>query len=162
MAVIARLDVEIALADGRQSPAALAIQRGVRRLFAGLGACSLAEVTLASGRRADVMALHPDGGITIVEIKSCLADFRADRKWETYRDYCDRLFFAVDADFPCEILPDGVGLIAADRFGAAMVRDAPPHPLAGARRKAVTLRFARAAALRLHALADPDGAAFPE
>ncbi len=158
MAVIARLDIEIALADGRQSPAALAIQRGVRRLFAGLGASSLPEVTLASGRRADVMALYPDGGLAIVEVKSCLADFRADRKWESYRDFCDRLYFAVDADFPCEVLPEDVGLIAADRFGAAIVRHAPAHPLAGARRKAVTLRFARAAALRLHALADPDAA----
>lgn len=160
MTAIARLEIEIALADGRQSDAALAIQRGARRLLSAMGAASLPEMTLANGRRADLFALHDDGTITIIEIKSCLADFRVDRKWHFYRDFCDRLYFAVDADFPAHVLPEDAGLIVADRFGAAVLREPSPHPLAGARRKALTLRFARAGALRLHALADPEGAAF--
>jgi len=155
----ARLDIiATALVDGRQSPAASAIQRGVRRLYAGLGAVSITELTLASWRRADVAVLAPDGSISIVEIKSCLADFRADQKWQEYRDWCDHLFFAVDSAFPVEVLPQDAGLIMADAYGAMMLREAPYHPLGAARRKAVTLRFARAAASRLHGLADPDGA----
>jgi hypothetical protein len=145
--------------DGRQSAAAAAIQRGVRRLYASLGAASLTELTLASGRRADVMALDPSGAITIVEIKSCLADFRADGKWPDYRDFCDRFLFAVGPDFPLDVLPDETGLIVADGYGAHILREPPHHPLAGARRKALTARFARVAAARLHALVDPEGAA---
>ncbi|MCG6122740.1 MAG: MmcB family DNA repair protein [Microvirga sp.] len=141
--------------DARQSPTALAVQRGVRRLFARLDMASLAELTLASGRRADIVSLGRDGGLAIVEIKSCLADFRADRKWEGYRDFCDRFYFAVTQDFPTGVLPPETGLILADAFGAEIVREAPTHPLAGARRKAVTLRFARAAAGALHGLVDP-------
>ncbi|MDJ1158812.1 MmcB family DNA repair protein [Chelatococcus sp. SYSU_G07232] len=147
------------LDDGRQSPAAASLQRGVRRLFAGLGHASVTELTLASGRRADVVALAPDGTLTIVEIKSSVVDFRTDGKWHTYRDFCDRLHFAVGHDFPTEILPEDVGIIVADAYGAAILREAPVHPLAGARRKAVTLRFAQAAAARLHALSDPEAAA---
>jgi hypothetical protein len=145
--------------DGRQSATAAGIQRGVRRLFARLGHATLPEFTLASGRRADVIALAPDGCLTIVEIKSSVADFRADRKWPDYRDFCDRFFFAVPETVPTEILPETTGLIVADSFGAAILREAPGHPLAGARRKAVTLRFARAAAGLLHALADPEAVA---
>jgi hypothetical protein len=145
--------------DGRQSIIAAGVQRGVRRLFAQRGHATLPEFTLANGRRADVIALAPDGTLAIVEIKSCVADFRADRKWPDYRDFCDRFFFAVPATVPCEILPESAGLILADAFGAAVIREAPAHPLPGARRKAVTLRFARAAAGALHALADPEGVA---
>jgi hypothetical protein len=144
-------------ADGRQSPVAAGIQRGVRRLFAQLGHVSLPEFTLANGRRADLMALAPDGSLTIVEIKSSVADFRADRKWPGYEDFCDRFYFAVPETLPFDILPEDRGLIVADSFGAAVLREAAHHPLAGARRKAVTLRFAHAAASLLHALADPDG-----
>lgn len=145
--------------DGRQSPAALAIQRGVRRLFARMEMASLTELTLASGRRADVISLGRDGALVIVEIKSCLADFRADRKWPDYRDFCDRFYFAVGHDFPHDALPEETGLIVADGFGAQIVREAPEHPLAAARRKAVTLRFARAGAGALHALVDPQAGA---
>jgi hypothetical protein len=145
--------------DGRQSATALGVQRGVRRLFAQLGHATLPEFTLASGRRADVIALAPDGRLTIVEIKSSVADFRADRKWPDYRDFCDRFFFAIPETVPIEILPDTAGLIVADSFGAAILREPSDHPLAGARRKAVTLRFARAAAGLLHMLADPDALA---
>jgi hypothetical protein len=142
--------------DGRQSPVAAGIQRGVRRLFAQLGHVTIPELTLANGRRADIMALAPDGLLTIVEIKSSIADFRADRKWPDYEDFCDRFYFAVPETVPFDILPGDRGLIVADGFGAAIMREAVHHPLAGARRKAVTLRFAHAAASALHALADPD------
>jgi hypothetical protein len=144
--------------DGRQSPTALAVGLGARRLLASHGFASVTELTLASGRRADIIALGANGAIWIVEIKSSVADFRADGKWPDYRDYCDRFFFAVPNGFPTDILPDESGLILADSFGAAMVREAPEHRLAGARRKAVTLRFAQAAAGRLHMLIDPQGA----
>jgi hypothetical protein len=117
------------------------------------------ELALASGRRTDIVALGPDGTIWIIEIKSSVADFRADAKWPGYRDFCDRFSFAVPEDFPTEILPADAGLVLADGFGAAVVREAPEHRLVGARRKAVTLRFAHAAAGRLHALVDPQGAA---
>jgi hypothetical protein len=142
--------------DGRQSAAA-AIQRGVRRLLAQRDMVSLAEVSLASGRCADIMAIGPDGTITIVEIKSCRADFMADRKWADYRAFCDRFYFAVDASFPLAVLPEGVGLIMADSFGAETLQAPESHPLVAARRKAVTLRFARKAASALHAIADPEG-----
>jgi hypothetical protein len=147
--------------DGRQSVAALAVQRGVRRLFAQLGAVTVTELTLASGRRADVVALSRDGVLTIVEVKSSVADFRADRKWGEYRDFCDRFYFAIPDTVPPDIIPKEAGLILADGFGAAILREASPHPLAGARRKAVTLRFARSAAAMLHALADPQ-ASYPD
>lgn len=144
--------------DGRQSQTALAVALGTRRLLASHGFTSVTELTLASGRRADIAALGPDGTIWIVEIKSSVADFRADSKWLDYRDFCDRFSFAVPETFPTEILPADAGLILADSFGAAVAREAPEHRLAGARRKAVTLRFAHAAAGRLHMLVDPQGA----
>ena len=143
--------------DRRQSPMAAGVQRGVRRLFAQLGHVSLPEFTLANGRRADVIALGPDGLLTIIEIKSSVADFRADRKWPNYEDFCDRFYFAVPETVPVDILPADRGLILADSFGAAIMREARHHALAGARRKAVMLRFAHAAAATLHALSDPDG-----
>src|SRR3954467_2799170 len=121
--------------DGRQSATAAGVQRGVRRLFAQLGHVTLPEVTLANGRRADVIALAPDGHLTIVEIKSSVADFRADRKWPDYPHFCDPLFFPVPETGPLEILPESAGIIMADAFGAASLRDAPCHPPAGARRK---------------------------
>jgi hypothetical protein len=144
--------------DGRQSQTALEVAVGTRRLLAGHGFASVTELTLASGRRADIVAVGGDGAIWIVEIKSCVADFRADGKWPDYRDFCDRFSFAVPTDFPTGILPDDAGLILADAFGAAVVREAPEHRLKGARRKAVLLRFAHAAAGRLHTLVDPQGA----
>lgn len=120
-----------------------------------LGHSVVTELPLSSGHRADIVSLGQDGTLWIVEIKSSLADFQADSKWPYYRGHCDRLFFAVAPDFPADVLPEDTGLILADRFGAEMAREAPEHKLAGGRRKAVTLRFARAAALRLHAVHDP-------
>ena len=144
--------------DGRQSQTALGIALGTRRLLASHGFTSLPELTLASGRRADIVGLGPDGTIWILEIKSSVADFRADGKWPDYRDFCDRFSFAVPDDFPIDILPADAGLVLADAFGAAVAREAPEHRLVAARRKAVTLRFAHAAAGRLHSLVDPQGA----
>jgi hypothetical protein len=144
------------LADRRQSPAALDISRGTRRMLLAHGLTSLTEVTMASGRRADIMTLSERGDIWIVEIKSSVEDFRADQKWPEYRDYCDRLFFAVNPLFPLDLLPSDTGLIVADRFGGELIREAPAHPLAPARRKVLTVRLARLGAMRLLALADPE------
>jgi hypothetical protein len=105
-------------------------------------------VTLPNGRRADLMALGRKGDIFIVEVKSGLDDFRTDLKWHEYGPYCDAFAFAVAPEFPREILPAEPGLIVADGFGGAVVRPPPHAPLAGARRKALTLAFARLAALR--------------
>lgn len=135
------------------------ILRGVQRLLRSHNFVSLAEMPLANSRRADVLALGPSNTmanpIWIVEIKSSIADFRADQKWPEYRDYCDALFFAVTPDFPNEILPADTGLILADAFGGEIIRPAPEHLLTTARRKALITSFAVLAARRLHALTDP-------
>lgn len=134
---------------------ARAILRGTQRLLRALDFESLSEVTLGNGRRADVLALKRNGEIWIVEIKSSIADFRADQKWPEYREYCDALFFAVAPDFPTGILPQDAGLILADAYGGDLVRQSPSHPLTTARRKALTLSIARTASMRLLAQIDP-------
>ena len=136
-------------------PAARLILRGVQRILKAHGLESLPEVVLANGRRADVMALAANGDCWIVEIKSSIADFRSDNKWPEYRDYCDRLFFAVAPDFPVEILPNDTGLILADRYDGEIVRNAPEARLTAPRRKAITLAFARVAAARLMHATEP-------
>lgn len=141
--------------DGRQSATALMIQRGVARLLRASNFAALPEFTLASGRRADVMAISEAGEIWIVEIKSSPEDFRSDAKWPEYRDWCDRLFFAISTDMEPDLMPADAGLIIADGWGAEIIRHADAAILHAARRKAVTLAFARAAALRLHGLYDP-------
>src|SRR5579863_3209736 len=113
----------LTLVDGRQSDMALAIARGTRRLLRNLRFSTLTELPLASGRRADVVALAADGTIVIVEIKSSLADFRADQKWPDYRAHCDRLYFAISDNLAPEIMPAEAGLIVADAFGAAVLRE---------------------------------------
>jgi hypothetical protein len=125
------------------------LARGVQRLLLDHGLSPLLEVPLANGRRADVMALSPTGEIWIVETKSCLADFACDEKWPDYLEFCERFFFAVTEDFPRDQIPENAGLIVADGFGGAIIRDYAVTPLAPARRKAVTLLFARLAAQRL-------------
>lgn len=129
--------------------------RGVGRLMRALGFASLNELPLPNGRRADVIGLSPSGDIWIVEVKSGVEDFRVDNKWPEYRDFSDALFFAVAPGFPVDILPADTGLILADRYGGEIVRQAPELRLAAARRKSMTLRFARAAALTLQMVADP-------
>jgi len=142
--------------DGRQSATAAAIQKGVCRHLRAAGFATLTEFTLASGRRVDVMGLSPSGQIWIIEIKSSLEDFRADLKWPEYRDFCDRLYFAITTDLQPEIMPVEAGLIIADAWGAEVQRDPAEHFLHASRRKAMTLSFARSAALRLHGLYDPE------
>ena len=144
------------LVDGRQSERAMIVRRGVQRLLVEMGAAVLPELSLVSGRRADLVAVCPKGRIWIVEIKSCLADFQADHKWEDYRAHCDRLYFAVDPDFPRDVIPDEAGLILADRYGAQVLREPDEHPLAGATRRMMALHLAHTTAHRLHALCDPE------
>jgi len=143
--------------DGRQSETALAVARGTARLLHAHGFCVVSELPLPSGRRADLTAVSASGEVWIVEIKSSVADFRADQKWQDYRAHCDRLFFATSQDVPCEIFPPDTGLIVADAFGAAFYCEAPEHKLAAATRKSMLLLIARAAATRLQSLIDPNG-----
>ena len=141
--------------DGRQSEVAAQLQRGVCRAFRALGHSVVTELPLANGRRADVVALSGAGDVHIVEIKSCLIDYRTDHKWHDYLAFCDRLYFAVSPEFPCDVIPGEVGLLLADRYGAELVREAEEARLNAARRKAMMLCFARAAALRLQFHLDP-------
>ncbi len=124
------------------------VTRGAARLLHALGFAALAEVTLPNGRRADLMALGRRGEIFIVEVKSGLHDFRSDQKWGEYLAYCDAFAFAVAPEFPRDHLPAEPGLIVADGFGGAVIREPPRAALAGARRKALTLAFGRLAAMR--------------
>lgn len=133
------------------------LARGVARALRGLGFVSVEEMVPVPGLRVDLMALGPKGEIWVIECKSGRADFRADRKWQGYLDWCDRFFWAVDGAFPTDLLPAETGLILADAYDAEILRMAPETPLAAARRKAVTQKFARAAAGRLQALRDPMG-----
>ena len=126
----------------------LGVTRGAARLLADMGYAPLLEVCLPNGRRADVMALGRKGDIVIVEVKSGIEDYRVDRKWPEYAPFCDAFFFAVAPEFPEGVLPDEPGLIVADQFGGAVVRDAPVAPLSPARRKALTIAFGRLAAMR--------------
>src|SRR5258708_39100790 len=141
--------------DAGEKRTGLRLARGVCRALQQHGYASLLEFALANGRRADVMALGRAGEIAIVEIKSSLADFRADRKWPDYWEFCDRLYFAVAADFPRHLIPAECGLIVADPFGASLLRESPLQPLNAARRRAVTLRFALVGAQRLRRTLDP-------
>ncbi|MEX0957277.1 MAG: MmcB family DNA repair protein [Dehalococcoidia bacterium] len=139
------------LADGRQSDRALLVRRGVQRLLLEAGAAALPELSLKTGRRADLVALSRSGEIWIVEIKSSIEDFRVDRKWHEYRAFCDRFFFATHPGVPAEIFPEDCGFILSDGYGAEILRDAPEHRLPAPTRKALTLRFARASASRITA-----------
>jgi hypothetical protein len=123
--------------------------------MAGLNFACLTEFVPQRGLRVDVMALGPKGELWVIECKSSRADFRSDGKWDGYLDWCDRYFWAVDADFPVDILPEGTGLIIADGYNAEVIRMAPEVKLAGARRKALTLKFARDTARRLQRQLDP-------
>ncbi|HEY1934269.1 MAG TPA: MmcB family DNA repair protein [Acetobacteraceae bacterium] len=138
---------------------ALAIRRATARLCRRLDWAPLHEVPLPNGRRADILALRPDGGFVCIEVKSGPRDFLVDLKWPDYREFADALFFAVDTDFPQALLPAQTGLIVAAGIEAELLRDAPAHPVAPARRRAQLQRFALLAAGRLAALEDPDGVA---
>jgi hypothetical protein len=136
---------------------AVLIRRAVARLCGRLDWAPLHEVTLPNFRRADILALRPDGGFVCIEVKSGPRDFLVDTKWPDYRDFADALYFAVDSDFPQALLPVEVGLIVAAGLEAELVRDAPSHPVPAARRRALLHRFAVLAAGRLAAVEDPAG-----
>ncbi len=125
-----------------------AVTRGAARLMIALGWAPVAEMPLPNGRRADLMVLGPKGELAIIEVKSSLEDYRCDLKWGEYAPYCDAFYFAVAPEFPREIIPEGCGVIVADGFGGAILTPSPIAPLAPARRKALTLAFARLAAIR--------------
>ena len=131
------------------------MRRAAARLCVLLGWAPVHEVSLPNGRRADILALRPDGRFVCIEVKSGARDFLADQKWPEYRDYCDALYFAVDLDFPQELLPAEVGLIVAAGLAAELLREAPVHPLAASRRRSLLQRFATLAATRLTLLEDP-------
>lgn len=131
------------------------LARGVCRHLAAMGFATLEEFTPERGKRLDVLALGPKGEFWVIECKSSRADFTSDAKWTGYLDWGDRYFWAVGADFPVELLPDDTGLILADAYDAEVVRLGPEVKLAPARRRAVTQRFARMAALRLQGWRDP-------
>ena len=137
----------------------LAVTRAAARFCALRGWAPVEQVPLPDGRRADILALQPTGDFTIIEVKSCARDYLSDGKWPDYRAWCDRLYFAVDLDFPQDLLPDDIGLIVAEDREAALLRDAPEHRLAPARRRSLLHRYAMLAGGRLAALADPAGAA---
>lgn len=135
------------------------LARGVCRYLVSSGFSPVTEFSPTRGLRTDVFALGPKGEVWIVECKSSLTDFRTDEKWRGYLDWCDAYFFAVDETFPQEVLPDDEGLIVADEYFADIIRPSAERRLAGARRKALTLKFARHAALRLRGATDPGVAA---
>jgi hypothetical protein len=141
-------------------PIATEVARGVTRLFCRQDLFAVCEMPLANGRRADLMALDSKGGLTIVEIKVAKSDLIGDGKWLDYLDYCDRFFWAVPPHLAAILeqeryLPNAAGLIVADRYDAAVIREAALRPLAPARRRAELLQFARRAARRLSAQVDP-------
>nr|WP_281392800.1 MmcB family DNA repair protein [Roseospira goensis] len=143
------------LVDSDAAAMTRGITRGVCRHLANTGHAVLTEVKLPNRRRADVVALDPDGRVVIVEVKSVLADYRADGKWREYLPYCDVFAFAVAETFPVDVLPAECGLVVADPWGAEVVRLMTLAPLHPSRRRAMTLRFAQAAAERLQRLVDP-------
>lgn len=141
-------------------PVAAEVARGVTRLFCRQDLFAMCEVPLPNNRRADLMGIDAKGRLTIVEIKVSRADLAGDAKWTDYLDYCDRFFWAVPGQLAGlleeeRFLPEAAGVIVADRYDAAILREAPSRPLAPARRKAELLRFARRAARRLSAQIDP-------
>jgi hypothetical protein len=138
---------------------ALAIRRATALLCLRLGWSPVHEVPLPNFRRADILALRGDGGFACIEVKSGVRDFQTDAKWPQYREYADALYFAVDDDFPAGLLPSDTGLIVACGREAELVREAPSHPLASSRRRALLHRFAVLAAQRLATRDDPDGIA---
>ena len=138
---------------------AAAIRRAAALLCVQLGWAPVHEVPLPNGRRADILALRADGGFACIEVKSGPRDFLVDTKWPEYRDYSDELYFAVDLDFPVDLLPEDAGLIVAADPGADILREAPAPKLPPTRRRALLHRFAHIAATRLVSLEDPTGTA---
>ncbi|WP_417605542.1 MmcB family DNA repair protein [Primorskyibacter flagellatus] len=134
------------------------LARGVARHLLALGFVSVEEFVPDRGLRVDVAALGPRGELWVIECKSSRADFMCDAKWQGYLQWCDRFFWAVDQDFPTDLLPEETGLIIADAYDAEILRMAPEDRLAGARRTVLTRKIAQHAARRLQGLRDPDAA----
>lgn len=132
------------------------LARGVSRMLHAHGFVSIEEFAPKRGLRVDVMGLGPKGELWVIECKSCRGDFRADAKWQGYLDWCDRFFWAVDTEFPTDLLPPDTGLMIADAYDAEIIRMALEQKLPGQRRKAMIQKFATHAARRLAALRDPD------
>ena len=140
------------------------VERGISRLFARNDIWCISEMPLRNNRRADLMGIDPKGRIVIVEIKVSRADLLGDGKWPDYLDFCDRFYWGLPPELDRGPLdtedykPDCCGVIVADAYDAEILRPAPSHPLAAARRKVEVERLARAA-LRRHAFCgDPDSA----
>lgn len=131
------------------------LARGVARHLASLGYVSVEEFVPTRGLRVDVLGLGPKGELWVIECKSSRSDFQSDTKWEGYLDWCDRYFWAVDSEFPVDVLPEGTGLMIADAYDAEIVRMPADDPVASARRKVLIQKFATHAARRLHGLRDP-------
>lgn len=131
------------------------LARGVCRAMRSHDFVTVEELVPTSGLRVDVMAFGPKSEIWIIECKSSRADFQSDRKWQGYLEWCDRFFWAVDSDFPTELLPDDTGLIIADAYDAEIIRMGPEIKLAAARRKVMVKKFARHAAVRAQVARDP-------
>lgn len=146
---------QAAVEDAARPQVTQAVTRGARRALAAMGYSSLVEVTLKGGRRADILAFDKKGHVTIVEVKSGLADYAADAKWRDYLEFCDKFYFAVSDSFPQSQIPEDCGLMVADAYEAVIVREAAETPLAAARRRSLMLTIARLGADRLHLLQDP-------
>ena len=131
------------------------LARGVSRHLASLGWVTVEELVPARGLRVDVMGLGPRGEIWVVECKSSRADFMSDQKWQGYLEWCDRFFWAVDAEFPVDLLPEGTGLMIGDAYDAEIIRMGPEDRLPAPRRKVMVQKFATHAARRLQVLRDP-------
>ena len=131
------------------------IARGVMRHFSQMGLPSLSEYSPVRGLRVDVIVLAPSDEIWIVECKSSKIDFKSDKKWQNYLEWCDRYFWAVDSDFPKDILPFDTGLIIADSYDAQILRESPLNKLPATRRKKIVRSMASTACYRLAAYADP-------
>ncbi len=131
------------------------ITRGTSRLLVDLGFAPLCEVPLKNGRRLDILAIGPKSELVAVEVKSSRQDFLSDCKWQDYLEFCDRFYFAVTNGFPLDILPEEEGLIIADRFGAEIARPSNVRTVPAARRRAMLLKVARLAALRICTVLDP-------
>lgn len=136
------------------------LARGVCRALLQFDFVTVEELVPTPGLRVDVMALGPKGEVWIIECKSSRADYMTDQKWRGYLEWCDRFFWAVDADFPTQVLPEASGLIIADAYDAAILRMGSDTPLPAARRKVMVQKFARHAALRLQAHRDPSARGF--
>ncbi len=131
------------------------LARGVSRHLVTHGYVSIEEFVPTRGLRVDVMGLGPKGELWVIECKSSRADYQSDSKWQGYLEWCDRFFWAVDTEFPVDLLPPETGLIIADAYDAEIIRIGPETKVAPARRKKMIQKFATDAARRLHVLRDP-------